>query len=193
MPDPAPANPGNWFAAIPVELPGPFLEALRAGAPPLRWFAPEDIHLTVAFFGRYQSECLEAVRDALRALPAFEIRASLGPLVPLPSPRRFSAVSFELRQGSAEAAEIMRRFHAPLMAAAGLPPETRPAYPHITVARPDRRASAAECYGILEWMRGVPVPAVQVTLREVALYRWADDRRSRQFQRLVTRDGGERL
>jgi 2'-5' RNA ligase len=184
MPDSAPATTGNWFAAIPVALPRHLLDALRAGAPPLRWFALDDIHLTMAFFGPYRGECLQAVHTALRSLPRFEIHASLGPLVPLPSVRRFSAVSFELDQGAAETAALMRVVHPPLMAAAGLDPESRPAYPHITIARPSRRASGPERRLILDWLRNVPPPEVTLTLHEVALYRWAEDRRERQFQRV---------
>ena len=180
------AEKGNWFAALSVVIPPEVLEQLRQGAPPgLRWFAPEDVHLTVAFFGRYQAERLPAVVEIVRAVPPFQIQASLGGLKPLPSARRFSALSFELAEGGGEAAALMRQVHHPLMAAAGLAPDSRQAYPHITVARPHRRSSHGERLAILDWCQAVAPPVVGIRLSEIAIYGWAEDRGTRQFRRLA--------
>ena len=180
------ASQGNWFAAIPAPIPAAFLASLRdQSAPPyLRWFLAEDIHLTVAFFGRYDPARLAAVLATLQSLQPPVLDVTLGPLVPLPSSRHFTALSFELAAGAAETAAFMRAIHAPLMAAAGLPPDSRPPYPHITIARPHRRATAEDRAEILHWARSLTLPPLQIRLSTLGLYGWAADRNSRQFRRL---------
>jgi 2'-5' RNA ligase len=184
---PTPSQPqGNWFAAIPVTLPVDALAEMQRQAPAgLRWFAPEDLHLTVAFFGRFHEERMPAVIEAAAAIPRFQIIATIGHLRPLPSARRFSALSFDLEQGGAEAVEVMQRHHGSLMTKAGVPQDTRPSLPHITVARPSRSASQTERRAILKWAEAVPPPTVAVTLTEIAIYGWAEDRSLRQFRRLA--------
>jgi 2'-5' RNA ligase len=180
----------NWFAAIPVELPGDHFASLRSGAPDgLRWFAPEDLHVTIAFFGAFREERVEEVKSAIMSLPPPDIRVTAGPLLALPSARHFSAVSLSIAGGSGAAAAWLKRHHEELMSAAGLPPDPRESVPHITIARPLRKAPPRQRRTILNWMRQwQPLPAV-FHLHRLALYQGMEDRTERQFHILAESSG----
>ena len=69
-----------------------------------------------------------------------------------------------------------------LLSAAGAPEDTRPPLPHMTLARIQRRAKAAERRQALRWADTIDLRAVTFTAPSVALYTWADDRQERLFQ-----------
>jgi 2'-5' RNA ligase len=176
----------NWFAAIPVELPGDDFASLQRGAPDgLRWFAPEDLHVTIAFFGAFREERLEAVASAIMELPRPDIRVTVGTMLALPSTRRFSAVSLSVADGRGEASAWLKHHHGALMRAAGLPPDPREPVPHITIARPLRQAPPWQRRSILNWMEQRQPPPAVLHLRRLALYRGMEDRTARQFHVLV--------
>ncbi|MBX7208133.1 MAG: hypothetical protein K1X78_07475 [Verrucomicrobiaceae bacterium] len=176
----------NYFAAIPVDLPSEAWQALRGAFPaaaPLRWFAREDLHLTVAFFGRFEPERLPEVTSVLDALPLPDFLLRTAGLLLLPSVRRCSAVALALDDGG-PLHDYMKQCHAPLMRAAGLEPDTREPLPHFTFARPGNQARRAS-----RWMPNdaVPLPATEIHLHRLAIYGWADDRSARQFKILHER------
>jgi 2'-5' RNA ligase len=69
-----------------------------------------------------------------------------------------------------------------LLSAAGAPEDTRPPLPHMTLARIQRRANAAERRQALRWAHTIDLRGVTFTAPSVALYTWADDRQERLFQ-----------
>lgn len=176
----------NYFAAIPVELPANTLHGLRESAPRevrLRWFEPEDLHVTVAFFGAFKPERQEAVIETLTALPRPDFRIYLDRLLLLPSPQRFSAIALGSAANDA-LMDYLRASHAPLMTAAAVPPDPREPLPHVTFARPDRKATHRERAQLARWIEPLaeslkPVP---IHLHRLAMYGWAEDRNQRQFQ-----------
>lgn len=183
----------NVFAAIPVTLPPAVLAGLRARFPtdaPLRWFDPEDLHLTVAFLGRLPAERLGPVTAVLQQLPRPDFEVRLGGLLCLPSPQRCSALALGL-QDDAGLRAYFKRCQAPLRHAAGLEPDPREPLPHLTFARPDRRRLAAGS-GARDWAApfsraSTPLPDTVIRLERLALYGWAEDRTRRQFR--ILEDG----
>lgn len=78
--------------------------------------------------------------------------------------------------------EMIAEARETVLSAAGAPEDTRPPLPHMTLARIQRRAKAAERRAALRWAQGIDLRGVTFTAPSVALYTWADDRRERLFQ-----------
>jgi 2'-5' RNA ligase len=187
----SPAPRGNYFAALPVRVPGGWLEALRDGAPQaLRWFHPDDLHLTLAFFGREREDRVPPVLDLLRKIPYSGSTANAGRLLALPSRRRFSALSFELLDGRDTVATLIGNWRNRLLVAAGCPADTRPPLPHLTIARPARRHPAFSKRTILDWLAGVGPPAAEIEILPAALFGWSDERPRRQFRLIGNHQNG---
>jgi 2'-5' RNA ligase len=183
MDDPNPPTPrGNYFAALPVQVPEGWMEELREGAPEaLRWFHPDDLHLTLAFLGREQPERIPALLDLLREIPYSGGRASPGRLLALPRSRRFSALSLELRRGADPVAALIGDWRNRLLETAGCKADTRPPLPHLTVARPARRHPAFSKRAILDWLEIVQPPADEILILPPVLFGWSEERPRRQF------------
>ncbi len=174
---------GNYFAALPVRTPGAFLEALRGSAPPgLRWFHPDDLHLTLAFFGKEDPHRIPALLEIMARIAFDERAVTLGPLRALPRPRRFSALSFEVAAGAAEIENCIKTWRGPLLETARCPPDPRTPLPHLTVARPDRKHPACRPRAILDWLQSLEPPSDQVHVLPPALYGWSPERPRRQFR-----------
>jgi 2'-5' RNA ligase len=65
-----------------------------------------------------------------------------------------------------------------------VPRDSRPPKPHVTLARPQRRASAEERRQGLAWAARLELGHVQARLDRVALYTW-DERRTEHLFRIV--------
>lgn len=174
---------GNCFAALPVRFPEPLFESIRAGAPPaLRWFHPDDLHLTLAFLGPESPERLPAIQDALTRLPGAEFEITLGPLRLLPRDNRVTAISFAIERGRERAADFIAQWRPALLAAAGRPPDTRSAFPHLTIARPARKHPEFRPAHLRRWARSLTPPAHPLAVLPPALFGWSPDRPRRQFR-----------
>lgn len=174
---------GNWFVGLPVRTNSGWLDKyLRNVHRCLRAFAPEDIHLTVAFFGRLQTDKPLLIIDAMKQLSATPFLITLGKLRPLPNPRRISAISFELSRGQEIAAELIASWRTGLFEASGSPPDPRPPLAHITIGRPKREATRKELRDLLDWIEKVIPPTDEILIDHAALYTWSDDRKTRQFK-----------
>jgi 2'-5' RNA ligase len=168
-----PAEP--WYPARVAPFPG----GLRA-------FHPGDLHLTLAFLGACGEE---RARRALARCDEWSlgpVEVTLGALVPMGPPRRWSALSLLLEAGRERVEAELGRVREGWLEAAGARPERRPPLAHVTVARPRRSATEAERAAALAWARGLDVGAPRLTLGRPALYTWAEDRRERLF-RIVER------
>lgn len=182
-----PRVPGaNWFVGLPV--PGAEVLARVSAAPPrIRLFSRDDLHLTIAFLGA----CGEA--RARRAWDALEWRlpatlATLGAVIPMGSPRRYSALSALLETGRAEIESAMGASRAAVCAAAGAAADERPPKAHVTIARPQRSATDAERRDAVRWAASLRLEGVRVRLDSVALYTWSDDRAARLFRAVERRE-----
>jgi RNA 2',3'-cyclic 3'-phosphodiesterase len=179
-----PNRPGfapNWFVAVPVPAEGWFEQMVTAPPEGVRRFHPEDIHMTVAFLGGVSEQDARAGWQAL-SWPVGAVTASLGAVIPMGAPHRYSALSIELIDGREELEKAIAACRDAICDAAGARRENRPAKAHITVARPNRRAGEAEREAGLRWAKRLDLKKQVVTLDSVALYTWADDRKTRQFK-----------
>lgn len=60
--------------------------------------------------------------------------------------------------------------------------DTRAPLPHVTLARPQRRATTEQREEGLAWAKTIVLPAVNIRLDRVALYTWSERRLPRLFQ-----------
>lgn len=173
---------GNYFVALPVRAPD-LVDQLKRDAPGgLRWFHPDDLHLTVAFFGREQPQRIPSIREVMTRIPPFAGPITLGPLVPLPRRRHFSVLSFELATGRTGIAQLIAAWRGALSETAGVRADSRPPYPHLTVARIERRHLHAQRGPILRWVESLVPPVNALEVLPPALYGWSPDRPVRQFE-----------
>jgi 2'-5' RNA ligase len=156
-------------------LAGEFLSAL-APPPQVRLFAPEDLHITLAFLGPVGEERARASFAHVPALPLAPLESTLGPVVALGGRRRPSAFSALPTRRRAEIEAAMSAVRDVLCDAAGARRETRPALAHITLARPARRASAAEVAAARAWATQLELGAPVIRIESAALYTWSLDR-----------------
>lgn len=171
----------NWFIGIPVDHGDWYPRLLTQPPANFRAFHPDDLHMTVAFLGPVGRE------KALAAWRALDwkmqiVHATLGAVVPMGAPQRYSALSIELDDGRAEVERAIAACRDAACDAAGARREGRPAKAHITIARPSRAASDSDRAAGLRWASRQTFAGQPITLTSVALYTWAEDRRERQFK-----------
>lgn len=166
--------PPSCFAALTVPR-SPAIEGLIGALPPeLRRIHAQDMHLTIAYFGRIDPSLHPVLLDALAALEFAGASVDLGGLLALPSRERPTALTLELGPGPGQDAvvELMLRARLPLLALAGRPPEDRPPLPHVTFARPKgRRMTPEKRAAILSWTDAQPPPGGRVQLGRPVLMR----------------------
>lgn len=172
----------NWFVALPVRA-GSWFSAVVGAPSGVRLFDAEDLHVTIAFLGACGQERARLAWDALAwPLPATVV--SLGPVVPFGDARRPSALSAEIVKCQAELAAAIGACRNAVLDAAGARREARSPRPHVTLARPARKASADDRARAVAWARGLSLGAPEVTLDRAALYTWSPERKGdggRQF------------
>jgi len=183
----------NWFFAFPVD--GRFVLELPAPPAALRRFHPEDVHLTLAFLGGCGEEAAQrallALDRELERAPVRSLAVSLGDVVPLGGSKlRYTALSALLKEGRAEAVRCLGELGGLLCETALGRRPSRPPKPHVTLARPRRRASDAERALGLTWAATVVLGNVRQRLDRVALYTWAEVRKERLFRIVAERPLG---
>jgi RNA 2',3'-cyclic 3'-phosphodiesterase len=108
--------------------------ALRDATPP-RWTNPDQIHLTLAFLGEVQPPVAAGLQDDFRAPLALDpfdlVLAGLGVFPPRGAPR---ALWICAREGASEL-HALHRAIAGWLTRRGIPLESRPFSPHLTIAR----------------------------------------------------------
>ncbi|MCB1045140.1 MAG: hypothetical protein KDC35_19510 [Acidobacteria bacterium] len=183
----------NWFVAYPLDRSERLLPFLDHAPDGLRPFHHEDMHLTIAFLGALEATAQHHVTQLLRTCKWPRVEATLGKLLPLPNAKRFSALSFELREGRNEMVAVMSAYRDDLHRTAGIPLDRRPPLPHVTIGRPRRRASVAARLDLLAWGATLDVSNLRFCFDRVVLYTWADDRSERQFKKVCLVDAGSEL
>ncbi len=151
--------------------------------PRVRVFPSVDLHCTLVFLGPVTED------DARRAwsyvpdlVSSGAVAGSFAEVKPLGNPRKPSALSAMIADGRAPLANMIDRARAPLLEAVGAPLDGRPALPHMTLARIQRRASSAERKAALRWAESIELADASFVTSSLGLYTWADDRRERLFQ-----------
>ncbi|HCH63287.1 MAG TPA: hypothetical protein DFR83_10810 [Deltaproteobacteria bacterium] len=171
----------NWFIGWPATLPAEWLADL-APPPRFRVFHPGDLHATIAFLGGVSES---AARHAWATLPPIlggPFEATWGGIVAMGPPRRYSALAAELDTPTRALRAQMATLQPKLLGAAGARPARHPPRPHVTIARPQRRASEAQRARGLEWAAGLTLPVLTTPIDKVALFTWSANRKERLFQ-----------
>jgi 2'-5' RNA ligase len=180
----------NWFFAFPVD--GGILAHLPELPAALRRYHPDDVHLTLSFLGGCgETAALRAldVLDArLLAAPEAPLAISLGAVAPMGGSKlNYSALSALLEDGREATVACLLRLRDPLLEAAAGRREKRAPKPHVTLARPRRRAGERERAEGLAWAERVELRGARAVLDRIALYTWSADRRERLFQIVAER------
>jgi 2'-5' RNA ligase len=123
-----------------IDLPAPVLDTLARLLDRLRptahlkWSPIENLHITTKFIGEWPESRRAELESALRSLGSFEpIPIRLRGLGFFPNPQAPRVFWVGVEAGP-DLAELARRTDAAL-ARLGVPPETRPFSPHLTLAR----------------------------------------------------------
>ncbi|MGD0200636.1 MAG: RNA 2',3'-cyclic phosphodiesterase [Bryobacteraceae bacterium] len=120
--------PAELLAAL-----GQLIGRLRPTAR-IKWSTPENIHLTTKFIGEWREERLGELEAALAALPARDpIEIQMRGLGFFPNPHH-PRVFWAAVHAPAALAELVRQTEDAL-ARLGIPRESRPFSPHLTLAR----------------------------------------------------------
>ena len=160
-------------------------------APParVRVFATSDLHVTLGFLGAVQESDARKAWDRIGDFGSFRgVKGSFSGVEPLGHPRKPSALAAMVDTGRHALSEMIAQARDPLLRAAGAPEDSRPPLPHMTLARIQRRATAAERREALHWAQAIDLHRVGFTAASVALYTWADDRQERLFQIIERHD-----
>lgn len=140
---------------------GPLLAAQRAleAAVPgqMRWVAPEQMHLTLAFLGAIPPETLVAARlaaeEALAGASPLTLR--LGRAGGFGPPSSLRVVWVDIQGEVERLARLQRRLTAAL-AARAVPFDAKPFVPHITLGRARRDASAVGSRALYAALQRLP-------------------------------------
>jgi 2'-5' RNA ligase len=177
----------NWFFAFPLD--GAFVLTLPPLPPSFRLFAPSDVHLTLAFLGGCGEaaalRALDALDAALLPKPPIGIDVSLGSVVPMGPRREYSALSALLERGRDETTTCIAGLRDVVSEAALGRREKRPPKPHVTIARPQRRATEQARSAGLDWAKGLDLRSVVAHLNRIALYTWSEGNRRERLFRIV--------
>lgn len=160
-----------------------FADTARRAAPTWageKWVPEDNLHLTVRFLGdverAFVDELLGALAPALGRHDPFAI-APLVPVEPVPGPRhaRMLWTRYDDPEGCCDA---LAATIDDVLAGLGVPPETRPFVPHVTLARA-RRPRAFP--GLPEPPAG---PPALLSVREVTLFSSVLSRSGPRYERL---------
>jgi RNA 2',3'-cyclic 3'-phosphodiesterase len=177
----------NWFFAFPLD--GSFIARLPPPPASIRLFHPDDVHLTLSFLGSCGSDAAERALAALDAELAVQsapsIDVSLSAVVPMGPQPEYSALSALLERGRAPTEQLMLRLRDCVSEAALGRRETRPPKPHVTIARPARRAREAARQAGLTWAASLDLSAQSAKLDRIALYTWSAGSGAERLFRIV--------
>ena len=125
-------------------------DELRGQTRGLAWVRPENLHLTLRFLGEVEPVTLERVREAVTAaataVPPFKV--SLGGLGGVPAGAAPRDLWASVGTGADGLVALQAALEAGLVAR-GLPAETRPFHPHVTLARARDPRGARGLAGVL--------------------------------------------
>ncbi len=172
----------NWFVGLPVVAVPWHASLLRTAPPGLSELHPDDLHITVAFFGGVSETRAAAGFEVACGLRADPLVVRLSGLEPMGNPRRPTALSVVLGDGAERTGALIASVKGAALEAAGAPADRYGIHPHITVLRPPRRATDEDRRVAVAWAKTVAPLDVAVTLDRVALYTWSEDRRTRKFR-----------
>jgi 2'-5' RNA ligase len=101
--------------------------------------------------------------------------------------RHYTALSALLERGRTETTACLTELGGFLCETALGRRPSRPAKPHVTVARPRRRATDGERAAGLAWAGALELRSVHACLDRIALYTWSEQRQHRLFKIVAER------
>lgn len=135
---------------IALELPQPVRDELKriqlrlqGHSRAARWTDPTGMHLTLHFLGETPERLVEPLLTGLRSVSAPVLSLTLDRLGCFPANGTLRVVWVGLR-GDLAALATLHRSLATVIQSLGLPTDTRPFAPHITLARARPNATAAD-------------------------------------------------
>ncbi len=175
----------NWFVAWPVIVPAEVMDAWHHDAPiGLRFHDPADLHITLALLGRHDLTQEKKLIDLIRKskIPAPEV--SLKSILPLPQPRRFSAMVWEIANGRLELEKQIAKWRPRICRELGAFVDASPALPYLTFARPERKISNEDRDSVLAWSESFAPPKQSFHLQSPAIFKWSSTAGERQFEQI---------
>ncbi len=143
---------------------------LRARPLPVKWVAPENVHLTLKFLGEVaaerQPEIVAALSSATQGTKTITLVVRGAGAFPNTRAPRVVWAGIEPDPAIEILADRVERSCAPL----GFSPEGRPFRPHLTLGRAERDARARDWGGVAELLDGLPL-ATSAVLDGVDLVR----------------------
>jgi 2'-5' RNA ligase len=123
---------------------------LRGQTRGLAWVRADNLHLTLRFLGEIEPMRLEQVREAVAAAAAAvaPFTVSLGGLGGFPSGRAPRVLWASVAAGGEELGTLYAALEAALVAR-GMPGESRPFHPHVTLARARDPRGAGDLASVL--------------------------------------------
>lgn len=120
-------------------------DSLRGQVAGARWVSPDDLHVTLRFYGELEPVGLDALVPALAQAVGGSgaITIGLRGLGAFPAPGRARVLWVGVDEGD-EALRGLHRRVEDASRALGLAPEERPYHPHVTLARLREPASVVE-------------------------------------------------
>lgn len=174
----------NWFLAFPISA--PWIVDLPPLPPRFRRFDPSDVHLTLSFLGACGESAATAafttVRQALAQQPIPPLTVTLARVVPMGPKSQYTALSALLDQGRDAVVNVMQQLRDAPADAAGIRRDARPPLPHVTLGRPQRRATDDDRAAGLAWADALRLPQTPHVLDRLALYTWNTERRQALFR-----------
>ena len=174
----------NWFIALKAPEDLDLNSVLKNKPPKLRTFSPIDRHVTLAFLGPCTSDEAHAAWQRSCQSPPFIQSLCPQSLHAMGNPQRPSAAALTFGQ-SEQLVAWMSIHRTEILAAAQRPPAQYPPLPHMTLARPKRRASHLDRQAMIEWCHQTKINLPDLTLATMALYTWSKDRRETLFQTIA--------
>lgn len=171
----------RMFAAVypPEDVREELAEFLEA-RPGMRWAAPEQMHLTLAFLAavpeRSVEPMVERMAEACTTMPSF--LCGLHGAGAFPHPDRPAVLWLGVEDGSEELTRLSRRIRNAANRA-GVAPDGTTFVPHLTLARPDRGANATRWIRVLETVTSRMWEVTEVHVVESVLQASAGGRRHR--------------
>ncbi len=132
---------------------GEVLAGLQAAVPAgtVRWVRPENVHLTLKFYGDVAAEAVPPLQAALAEAASLTrpFQLSLSGLGVFPNPRRPQVIWAGVG-GELEALRVLQHGLETLTAGLGYPPEGREFKPHLTLGRVSGALQPADHLALME-------------------------------------------
>ncbi|MBK9940025.1 MAG: RNA 2',3'-cyclic phosphodiesterase [Kouleothrix sp.] len=148
-------------------------QRFRRGGAPIKWAAPETMHLTLRFLGETAPNLLPALSAAIgQACAAFRaFRLSLTQIGAFPNLRQPTVVWAGVGGDTTTLTQLAAALD-PSLAALGFTSERRPFRPHLTLGRARREATPTAIERLGDLLRALPqLPPIEWEIHEIMLFR----------------------